>query len=298
MSDLVAVALGAGGVRGAAHVGVLEYFQKRGFRPSMLVGSSAGAVVSTLYAAGLPFETLAELFGVWPEPARDPRSRLLPWTFWGSVLEWLAVHVIHLGPGRVRESLWPAARFDPVLQRVKAAGEWSSLPTRVAAVATDLRSGLGVVFGNGPNEVPPGFVRGDAPLLTAVRASSAIPGWLPAVRVGGWELVDGGVVSPVPAAVAQAWGARAVVAVDVGVGRTPVAPVRGASDIVDRAEEVILSRLSWWELSAAADVTIRPRIDPHTTFSPKDIGKLIAAGRAAAETAWPEVERLLERRPQ
>ena len=169
--------LGSGGHRGFAHIGVLKVLDENRIRPDLIVGTSVGAVVGALYAAGqsatgieqlaydLSVLDLFDLRMVLKEPATGMRTQ-----------ELVSKHV----GGRLIEQL----------------------PIAFAAAATRQRDAVLVLFNRGDTGV-------------AVRASGASPGQFEPVRISGESYVDGDVASPVPIRAARRMGARVVIAVDV-----------------------------------------------------------------------------------
>ena len=173
----IGLALGGGAARGFAHIGVIQVLEEAGIRPDLVVGTSAGSLVAALYAAG---RTGAELARV--ALAMD-ESAITDWSFPGRGMirgDALARYVRDQTGGRTIEQL----------------------PLPLGIVATDLDSGLAMLF-----------QRGDVGL--AVRASSAVPAVFQPVAIGGREYVDGGLVSPVPVRFARQMGAELVIAVDI-----------------------------------------------------------------------------------
>lgn len=169
--------LGAGGPRGAAHLGVLKALEELGVQPDGLVGASAGAIVGALWLAGRSAAQIERLLN--EEPL---------WWHW---LDW---------SGELRPRLrgdafaaWLRASSTPLLE---------GLPRPFAAVATDAQSGNTV-----------SFTQGD--LGRAIHASSATPMLFAPARIDGREFVDADRSSPVPVHAARALGAERVIAVDV-----------------------------------------------------------------------------------
>lgn len=174
----IGVALGSGGARGFAHVGVLKGLASAGITPEVICGASAGALVGAVHAAG----HLDDLEAWGRQLDRRQVFALLDVSFSGG-----AVHGHRM-----------IDRFATFLPE----GGFDALPLPFAAVATDLESGREI------------WLR-DGSLLEALHASSAIPGVVSPVRTGGRWLIDGGVVNPVPIALCRALGADSVIAVDL-----------------------------------------------------------------------------------
>ncbi len=158
----VALVLGSGGARGYAHIGALQVLSERGYEVTTIAGSSMGAVVAGLHAAGKLAEYTDWVVGL---TARDVRRLLDP--------------VIN-GPGLLKLER-VLGRVDEILGGIQI----EDLPIPYTAVATDLGARREVWFTSGP-------------LTVAMRASVGIPALITPIMVNGRLLVDGGVLNPVP----------------------------------------------------------------------------------------------------
>jgi NTE family protein len=203
---VLALVLSGGGIYGAAHVGVLAALQELGIRPDVVVGTSAGSLVGGVYAAGHPVETLLKL-------TRELSPRDVPLD-WKSILAAI-VRRRHL-PDRVLNP-------DPLLRKAEGLiGGATVRSTRIPCyiTATSLTARRVVVFGP-PLSVDPFSEDAlklvpwpeDVPLLTAMAASTAVPGLFRPVRLQGHWLVDGGVLDDYPLDVAVLAGATRVIGV-------------------------------------------------------------------------------------
>ena len=185
----VAVALGGGGARGYAHIGVLQVLEERGCDIVSIAGSSMGALVGGLHAAGG-----LDAFTSW---VRGLRQR--------DVLR--LYDVARRAPGAIR-----AEKIFGRVSDIVGEARIEDLPVAFTAVATDLEAGEERWFQQG---------RLDA----AVRASVALPVFMTPVVIDGRLLADGGLLNPLPLAPLVTAGADITVAVAVsGRDRTP-APV-------------------------------------------------------------------------
>jgi NTE family protein len=193
----VALVMGGGGLRGFAHLGVLQALEEAGIRPDLVVGSSAGAIVAAVYASGLPpAQLLAE-------------ARALS-----------VASLIDFNPGG--GGLMRGKHIEAWVDELVAHKPIQQLAIRYVAVATDLHSGEPVVLQHGG-------------VGTAARASSAVPGvTAPLTLADGTQLVDGGLSSLVPVRAARALGAKMVIAVDIYC-HSQRAEGRGALAIAGRA---------------------------------------------------------------
>ena len=175
----IGLALGGGAARGFAHIGVMRTLISHGIVPDVIVGTSIGAVVGGSYAA-------KELDGLetW---ARGMTKR--------GILSYLDINLS--GSGLIHGSHL-AGRLEAVLKDTRI----DDLPIRFAAIATEFNTGHEIWLTRGR-------------LSDALRASYALPGIFPPVRIGGRWLVDGALVNPVPVSAARALGARVVIAVNL-----------------------------------------------------------------------------------
>jgi NTE family protein len=183
----VALVLGSGGPRGFAHVGVIKALEDNGVRPDLIVGSSVGAMVGALYAAGLPATELERL-------SQDLDVRRF-------FLEWRVLRGKPASGEAVQRYVNSRVEGRPI--------EALALP--FVAAATRTRDRALVLFN-----------RGDTGL--AVRASGASPGQFESVRIGAEEFVDADEAAPVPIRAARALGATVVIAVDVSAHAASTPP--------------------------------------------------------------------------
>jgi NTE family protein len=194
--DKIGVALGGGAARGWAHIGVLKALTEHGLQPSVIAGTSIGAVVGGCYAAG-------KLDGL-----EDYVTNLTP----RSVLRFLD---LDMGGG----GLMSGARLRRTLDRELGDITIEDLPITFVAVATEMGSGREIWLSKGP-------------LVAAIRASSALPGIFRPILINGRWLMDGAFVNPVPVAVCRAMGASLVIAVNLhhgGITRTALTPMEATS---------------------------------------------------------------------
>jgi NTE family protein len=174
---LVALALGSGGARGFAHIGVIKALEDAGIEPDIVTGSSSGAIVAALYAGGRRARELEEI------ALALGQSDLVDFTLFGK--------------GWVR-----GEALQEFVNRMVDERPIERLARPFAVVATQANNGRMTVFN-----------RGDTGL--AVRASASVPNLFVPPVINGEEYVDGGLTSPVPVKLARAMGADVVIAVDV-----------------------------------------------------------------------------------
>jgi NTE family protein len=175
----IALVLGSGGARGLAHIGVIEALVEQGFNIQAVVGCSMGALVGGVYAAG----------------------RLQEYKDWTTSLEKSNIlRLLDFSFGH--QGLIKGDRVIGVLRELVGDYRIEDLPLEFTAIATDLKSQREVWLNRGK-------------LFDAIRASIAIPMLLTPHVVNGRELVDGGLLSPVPMAPTRQMVVDRVIAVDV-----------------------------------------------------------------------------------
>lgn len=182
----VGLALGSGGARGWAHLGVLQALHEKNVPVDLVAGTSMGSVVGAFFAAGRE-EALRDL-------ALHMDWKRLRQFFWEVSLS--------------RSGLTDGHKLLEETRKLIGVSEFRELTLPFRAVATDLNTGGEVVLSSGN-------------LLAALRASLSIPGLFSPVWAGKRLLVDGGLVNPVPVSVVRAMGAQTVIAVDVSQGIVP-----------------------------------------------------------------------------
>lgn len=243
----IGLALGGGGAKGFAHIGVIKMLEASGIHPDVVAGTSAGSVVGALYASGMdPFQLQRQAFALDEAKIRDVRL------FSGGLVQ-----------GR---------KLQDYVNRLVGQRPIERLKLPFAAVATQLETGQRTVF-----------VRGNTG--QAVRASSSIPGVFEPVEISGRHYIDGGVVSPVPVDAARQLGADFVIAVDISA-RPDGSNPQGMVNIVGQSISIMGQQLGAQEM-ARADVVIRPQLGDigATDFEQKD--QAILEGEKATLAAMP-----------
>jgi len=268
------LALGGGGARGFAHLGVLQVLEEADLPVRAIVGTSMGAVIGSMYLAHGSVEIVADR---WKEgiaeglvPFVTPLRRVPN----ADLREHPLIQVARKIRNRVvisfamnrstildQEDLAQAMEFLIPEIRVE------ELAKPLIVVATNIENGDEIRLFEGP-------------LRTALAASSAIPGIVASVEVNGNWLVDGAVVAEVPVAAARSVG-WPVAAVDVSMDIPPVGESDLVLDTMMRAQLMTASLLRRKQLAKATHV-IRPQVGGVYWAEWRRIDDLIAAGRSAA----------------
>jgi NTE family protein len=251
----IGLALGGGAARGFAHIGVIKVLEAQGIHPEIIVGTSAGAVVGALYAAG------NSGFDLQKQAIKLDETKISDWSM----------------PDRgvlKGESLQNFVN-DAVGQRPIEA-----LKKRFAVVATDLHSGESILFRTGNTGM-------------AVRASATVPGVFRPVSISGHEYVDGGLSSLVPVRSTRQMGADVVIAVDISA-RPGNQPVKGTLDILLQTFTIMGQNLARYELKEA-DVVIQPRVSSVGATDFQARHDAILEGERAAQAALPQIREAIRK---
>ncbi len=285
----VGLALGSGSARGWSHVGVIRALEDAGIRPDVVCGSSVGALIGAVYAAGE-----LDRFEQWIRGLR-----------WRSVLALLDM--------KIDGGLIEGSRLVEFFRRHFADPGIEGLALPFGCVATNLATGAEV------------WLR-DGAVIESVRASAALPGLLTPVARDGALLVDGGLVNPVPVSLCRAMGAEVVIAVDLNwslmrrhAQRAPEAAQEPAHGLVDellqrmRARaprtarklpsllDVLLTSLNIMQVRITnsrlagepADIVVRPDLSDFGLMDFHRAAAAIAEGERAAARVLPSLHELL-----
>lgn len=288
------VALGGGGLRGLAHVGVLRALQEAGYSPDIVTGTSSGAILAALWACGWT-----------PAQMEDVAKRLRSAELYDSNLTWgsaLAVLAQVLGlrwrPRRpVPQGMLQGQKLERLVGLWTRGARLEQLERPVAIMAADVRSGRAAVFcppayrERVERAMPGVIVLDKGTLAAAVRASIAIPGVFEPKRLGPYLLVDGAVKDKVPAEAARALGAQVVLAVDVSVRqrREPA----GLLDFLGQAFDLMARDLAAFKLERFADLVLQPDLPDVELTDLHRVPECIEAGARALKEALEDLQRLL-----
>jgi NTE family protein len=191
-----ALALGAGGARGLAHIVIVEALEEMGIAPVAIAGSSIGAVIGAGYAAGLKARAMRRSLLTMAHSPSEVMRRVMSARATG----WTDI----LGAGFGNPFVVDAGKFYDTLLGDLLPKNFSDLTIPLTVLATDLHAREAIVYSEGA-------------LKPAVSASMAVPGLVQPVDVDGRTLVDGGVTDPLPFGCLRG-KADVIVAVDVSAG--------------------------------------------------------------------------------
>jgi len=251
----VALVLGAGASRGFAHIGVLKILESNKIPIHMIVGTSAGSFVGSLYAYGFDAYRLQTMaFSIQRDDIID-----------------LTIPDNGFVKGEKLENYVNWALKDTPMEKLQ-------IP--FYAVATNIETGEEVVFGTGNTG-------------TAVRASCSIPGIFRPVNLSDGTYVDGGVVSPLAIDAARRYGADVVIAVDISSRPANSSP-KSTIETILQSIDIMHAKISHMQLSKA-DVVIRPNVGHIGTADFSKRHEAILEGERATLNALPNIREIISR---
>ena len=271
----IGLALGGGGARGFAHIGVLKFLEENRIPYDYIAGTSMGSLVGGMAAVGMDSADMSKVVreADWDDlfadatarqdqPARRKQDDIV------------GLFGPKLGVGE-DSSLLPTGLvsgqkilflFESVTSQRAQANDFDELPVPFRAIATDIVSGDMVVMGDGS-------------LAGAMRASMAVPGAFDPVRVDDKVLVDGGLVRNLPVDIVRNMGADIVIAVNVGTPLTKGEDIRNVIDIV--------AQMSSLQIVANSEQQIAAMKDQDILISPALGDEITSASFGKFEDAWP-----------
>jgi NTE family protein len=255
----IGLALGGGAARGFAHIGVIKALEARNVRVDLVAGTSAGSVIAALYASGMSGIAINKLALTMDE---------------ASISDWAM-------PFRARGILQGVA-LQNYLNRTLDNRPIEKMAKPLGIVATDLKSGQPILFQRGNTGV-------------AVRASCSVPSIFEPVKIGDREYVDGGLVSPVPAAFAHKMGADFVIAVDISA-RPESGLTSSSFDVLMQTFTIMGQTIKAYELDKYANAVVRPNLNAMSSSDFSQRNASILAGEEAVAKMWPTLQRQLAER--
>lgn len=246
----IGLALGSGGLRGLAHVGVLKALERENIKIDCIAGCSIGSLIGALYCAGHSPDTIIKL-------AKHLKPRY-----------WLDFVIPKLG----------IISGDKVLDTINLLTQQRSfdeLNIPLAIVATEINHGREIVFTEGN-------------VAQAVRASTSVPGVFVPYRIDDMLLVDGAVLNPTPIDIAREIGAEIVIAVDLAHAGV-VCNITNVFDVIIQSID-IMERELLKRRRKNCDILIQPEIAHISPSSFEAIEECVRLGEEAAQKVMPEIK--------
>lgn len=256
----VGLALGSGGVRGLAHIGVLKALIKNNIPIDFIAGSSIGSWVGAHYAL---FKDVSKLEEITTGKKQEKIFSFAEISFTGGLIK--------------------GEKLEKLLNEWLHYANFDNLKIPLKIVATDLVTGQEVVFDQGP-------------VAVAVRASMAVPGFFKPVKIGDKILVDGGVLNPVPDEIVKKMGADIVISVNLDNYedlKTTERKYNSFKEVASRSLEIMRKYLAQDSMNSS-DFIIQPPLKEYSSwldYFTKDKGaEIIAIGEKETEKIIPELK--------
>lgn len=286
----VALVLGGGGARGAAHIAVLQALQQHGVQVDMVIGTSIGAFIGGLYASGHSPNDIALTIKQlpWDQGVRDKVAReLIP----ARARQWRDAFPIQpdVGVGykglKLPRGMLHGQSMATLIERaygvVPVLGSFDQLAIPFRAIATDLATGEAVVLEKGN-------------LLHAVQASMSIPGVVRPLELDGRLLVDGGVANNLPIDVARRLGATRIIAVAIDAPLLARDELADAVAVTEQLTNFLVQRAvrEQIKLLGKDDVLIQPATGQLGTLDFDRFDEAYRGGQEAAKGVARQLKRI------
>jgi len=285
----VGIALGGGGARGLAHVGVLKVLEVEQIPIDIIAGTSMGSIIGAMYAqrpdvnvlinkletffSSQDYESLGLKYIV---PKNDQNPSFLNQLV-KDVTQRIVINIAHSRTGIIKTN-----RLAEAVALLIDDGNIEDTQIPFGCAATDLNSGQTINFREGN-------------IREAVTISSSIPGFISPHKWNGRYLTDGGVTAPVPIDEARAMGADVVIGVSVDANNIQALDAPHILDIISRVDQVRGKYLTRHQLSMA-DVQIHPRIEDAHWSELLRYREFIEAGIQETREKLPQIRNILRRK--
>lgn len=277
------LALGGGGARGLAHIGVLKVLQREGIKVKAITGTSMGSVIGAMFSYYGDAVEVEEVFRKFLSSAFHEKYAK---TFFllsenPTILQEPEKTITKLGKRFIylkaasMHAVFSSNILDEAFQYLLPDVRFADLEIPFACVATDLRTGEEVILKNGR-------------VLPAIVASSSIPGFVEPARLARRVLVDGSTTSTVPVNSARGMYKGKILAVDVSMELKREERLDTAFEIAIRSGEITNHYLTTTQLSYA-DIVIHPEVGKTTWSNFDKLDEMIKAGEVAARRAVPRL---------
>ncbi|MDV2685315.1 patatin-like phospholipase family protein [Alkalihalophilus lindianensis] len=249
----IGLALGSGGARGFAHIGVIKALEKEKIPIDLLAGSSMGSLVASLYGIGQSTESMERLATMF-------RRKYY--------MDFTVPKLGFVNGNRIKELIRLLAKSKNL--------EDTQVP--VSVIATDLKKGERVIMTEGP-------------IAEAVRASIGIPGIFVPEKRDGKVLVDGGVIDRVPVSVVKGMGSDITIAVDVSYFRQEL-DFNSVYDVIMQSMD-IMAREMMKPVELDCSVIIRPIVKHTSSLDFSNVERLIERGEEATYEQMPKIKQII-----
>jgi NTE family protein len=266
------LALGGGGLKGLAHIGVLQVLDENHIKPAYISGTSAGSIIAALYASGLTPNQIEQ------EVTKLSPSDYVDYNIIG-VLKYL-FRLIMPGYKYSLDGILTGNKIEKLVHKLTRGKSLSDVELPISIVSCDIDSGRKIIFTNQNMSIDDddSLVVKDALLSEAVRSSISIPVTFQPKKFRGMQMVDGGLKDIVPVITNKFMGADYVQAVNLGK-EIYQNKVRGIPQIISRTISIMTYETSDTEEEFFADMLLYPGVADVSLTNLKEAAQIIRAGR-------------------
>lgn len=277
------LALGGGGLKGLAHIGILQVLEDNDIPVAIISGTSAGSIIAALHASGMSAYRMEE------EVLKLKPGDYLDYDLMGLIKHLLALFI----PGlNVRlDGIIKGDRLEQLIYGLTRGRSLQDSKKPLAIIACDIDSGREVIFCSQKISLEDSLILiiEDALMSQAVRASISIPATFVPSHLQGMQLVDGGVRSMVPVSVQKLLGAEYILAINLGQAVYEEG-VQGIPEIVRRTVDILGYETSATEQKIYANMVIYPRIGEVNLRNVDRASEIIRLGRRAMKERINELK--------
>jgi len=280
------LALGGGGLRGLAHIGILQVLEDNNIPLNIVAGTSVGSIIAALYASGMSAYQMEQEVG-----------KLKPYDYLDYNISEFIKHFLACFFPPINnniDGIIKGERLEKIVCRLTGGRDLRDSKVPLAIIACDIDSGREIIIASQkiPLQGNDILLIEDARLSQAVRASTAIPAVFVPYRLQGMQLVDGGVRSMVPVMVQRLLGAEYILAINLGQEVYDQA-VEGIPQIVNRTISILAYETSATEQKVYANMVIHPQVGEVKLHDLHRAPEIIRIGRRVMKERIDELKKAL-----
>lgn len=253
----IGLALGSGGARGLAHIGVIKVLEENNIPINFIAGSSIGSLIGGLYAAGLTIKEIEKI---------------------ALETNWRQIFSVLFDP-YFKQGLISGKKLEKIIKNYLQEKNFEDCKITFSAVATDLKTGEIVIFNKGK-------------ISSAIRASMSIPLIFKPVEINGRFLADGGLSSPIPVEVVKSMGADIVIAVNLDKHYYDENKKPKLYDIINDALNILRHHLALANIKNA-DIVIEVNLSKNYWYQFVNGRNKILAGEKATKEILPKLLKII-----
>ncbi len=278
----IALALGGGGIKGAAHIGVLKVLEQNGIKINYIAGCSMGSIIGGLYCAGVPLDKIEDIL-----IQKQIQKNYAPGFVTPRIIISPITHIKLPGHRRKYAGIYDSKKFEEFLNSIipESKRQLESLDIPFCAVATNLVDGQAYKIAAGS-------------LARSIVASSALPPVVQPVEINDCLYVDGAIRSNVPTVSAKQFNPDILIAVCVDDSLKPVSrnEFKSVKNIATRIRDIMILVNDERHLQNA-DITISPKVDkiPVLSKNGSDVELAIKAGENETQKMLPDILQLINK---